>query len=312
MRTAAYYNLYRTLDYGKPLGPSVNSVARMVNEVHLFVDSRSGARTLAEVARLMDAFPNVYQHSLDCPLDERNPIGTWKTQSRAIPDADWLLECDPMWVFSAQDADVRDLTEGASDGHIVATFGSINLFNGNNIKEAHPPTLPILSRNMPDIVHGGAGRDGCELTWSKGNPIPASLSFASRTRPPRRISPHPGWVYNYEWFSLPLQYELKQHGHYIKGRLSGKYTGVDHYTVNLDGRVVDINGFVVRLPAGQYKTEIEDEMLDPTVRSVWVTHPGEMLEWIRQERVASLRWRGAKRVIRGVRKLTRRQNESLG
>lgn len=229
-------------------------------------------------------------------MNSRYPLAEWKNEARALLKTDWALECDPFWVFPNHFATLTDsVLPSLADNIVAVALGSLNLFNGDNIKHVHPKLLPVLSRRVPGIAHGGEERRGCGLITAAGRSVQHSLSLANpdfkRGLPKDFRNTSSLWVWCYEWYDVCVQYELKMFNHYIEGAASGKYGGVDSYTEDLDGNPVSIYDVTFRLPLSTYRTPLVDEMLNASIRPVRVAHPESMKAWLAQARtLRSAQW----------------------
>tara|TARA_Y100000034_G_scaffold95277_2_gene115668 strand:- start:1175 stop:2155 length:981 start_codon:yes stop_codon:yes gene_type:complete len=307
MSIGAYYTLFRARDFGLPFEESIRSIAGQVDRVSVLVDSRSTDDTYAAVSRLASDNPKISVLLRDCPLNAKYPLAEWKNAARDELDTDWVLECDPFWMFPTHFVTLcESLLSGLAENVLVAGLGSLNFFNGDNIKHVHPKVLPILSRRIEGLIHGSPERQGCGLITGGGRSVQHSLSLADtsfRSGAPKDLHRTASlWVYNYEWYEIPCQYELKMLNHYLEGRATGVYSGIDAYEEDLDGNAVDLFDVTFRLPLDNYSIPLTDEMLDRSVKPIKVTHPEGMKDWIGRARVqpsnrlsaTSLRRRAAK------------------
>lgn len=282
----AFFAFNRAISYEMPFRETITQASRVCDAVVCVTDPRMDDGTPEALDALATALPNVTAHAIECDWDTPNPLGAWKTAARRLLVTDWCLEADPFWWLpdNTMEAVARAASSAAPNVLCIAA-GSINLFAGDNVKHAHPKTLPILSRNHDTIAHNGRERRGCGLVLPSGASLRHSLTLGpdwSAGLPPALDDPAAWYVLNYEYYDPIVQYEMARYHHYIEGRLDTppRYEGVSDYTQDLDGNPVSFWDPHFRSDRLSYVQAIDDEMTAPSIEPVGIQHPDAMREWV--------------------------------
>jgi hypothetical protein len=199
---------------------------------------------------------------------------------------------EPYWVIDRTVAPLFQKVLPPLPRSVVSIgLGSVNYFNGWHVKHAIPKVLPVLSRNHPDLHHGGKERMGAGLLMgSRDIPVPVSVNLCTDgwrgQSPPDFNSPNTVYIQNFEYYAIPTAYERKTMSHYFQGKLDGAYDNIEDYRTDLDGEPVDMFGVSIRRRDGAYRDTVIAEMADPTVRRCSVNVSGDHLgAWEARQRV---------------------------